>query len=144
MKTLDQLLTDIARDHLSIRTLKPRMSDALDFHNVAVSQVEAALKAAFQAGAKAPFPPAQPPFRDLPARFDDYEIHGIKSYGKGSRKYCEQVDDSKADHWSLFGHIPGQGLDCIGDFDTREQAEEVFARITGRRYADDTTETTMR
>ena len=46
----------------------------------------------------------------------------------------EQVEDAEADFWSLFGHIPGQGLDCIGDFATREHAEEIFARITGRRY----------
>ncbi len=49
MKPLDQLLTDIAREHLNIETLIPRMSDALDFYNVAVWQVEAALKAAFDA-----------------------------------------------------------------------------------------------
>jgi hypothetical protein len=72
-----------------------------------------------------------------PVRFDRYEIHGVKAYGEGSGKYCEQVDESKADYWSLFGHIPGQGADCIGDFATREHAEEVFARITGRRYDDD-------
>jgi hypothetical protein len=73
---------------------------------------------------------------DLPTRFDDYEIHGVKAYGKGRRRYCEQVDDPEADYWSIFGHIPGQGLDCIGDFATREHAEEVFARITGRSYAE--------
>jgi hypothetical protein len=71
------------------------------------------------------------PSADLPTPFDAYEIHGIKAYGKGSRRFCEQVDDAEAEFWSLFGHIPGQGLDCIGDFATREHAEEVFARITG-------------
>jgi len=48
---------------------------------------------------------------------------------------CEQVSDHDAEFWSLFGHIPGQGLDYVGDFATREHAEEVFARVTGRRYA---------
>jgi hypothetical protein len=71
------------------------------------------------------------PSADLPTPFDAYEIHGIKAYGRGSRRFCEQVDDAEAEFWSLFGHIPGQGLDCIGDFATREHAEEVFARITG-------------
>ena len=70
-------------------------------------------------------------------RFDDYEIHGVREYHGapfGQGKYCEQVPDEEAQFWSLFGHIPGQGLDCIGDFKTREHAEEVYARITGRRY----------
>jgi hypothetical protein len=67
-------------------------------------------------------------------RFDDYEIHGMRRFGKGRSKHSEQVPDDEAQFWSLFGHIPGQGLDCIGDFATREHAEEVYARITGRRY----------
>jgi len=50
MKPLDQPFAAIAREHLNIKTLLPRRSDALDFHNVAVWQVEAALKAAFDAG----------------------------------------------------------------------------------------------
>jgi hypothetical protein len=44
------------------------------------------------------------------------------------------VSDSEARFWSLFGHIAGQGLDCITDFATREHAEEVSGRITCRRY----------
>ncbi|MBX6316166.1 MAG: hypothetical protein IRY99_25135 [Isosphaeraceae bacterium] len=51
---------------------------------------------------------------------------------------CETVPDDEAEFWSLFGHIPGQGIDCIGDFKTREHAEEVFARITGRSYTEAT------
>lgn len=50
MKPLDQLLTNISRDHLGLSTLKVRHGDSLDFHDVAVWQVEAALKAAFDAG----------------------------------------------------------------------------------------------
>jgi hypothetical protein len=72
---------------------------------------------------------------DLPTRFDGYEIHGIKKLGKGRSKHAEQVPDEQAQFWSLFGHIPGQGIDCIGDFATRGHAEEIYARITGRRYA---------
>jgi len=77
------------------------------------------------------------PSPDLPARFDDYEIHGVREwFGSpfGQEKYCEQVHDDDAQFWRLYGHIPGPGLDCIGDFKTREHAEETYARITGRRY----------
>ena len=47
---LNQRLTCIASEHLGISTLKTRNSDSLDFHNVAVWQIEAALRAAFDAG----------------------------------------------------------------------------------------------
>jgi len=50
MKQLDQILTAIASDRLSIDTLKTRHSDRLDFHNVAVWSVRDALAAAYQAG----------------------------------------------------------------------------------------------
>ena len=73
---------------------------------------------------------------NLPATFDGYEIHGVREFGKGKNRHCEQVPDDDAQFWSLYGHIPGQGLDCIGDFKTREHAEEVYARITGRRYGE--------
>jgi hypothetical protein len=76
----------------------------------------------------------KPETADQPTRFDDFEIHGIREFGRGKRRFCEQVEDSKAQFWSLFGHIPGRGLDCIGDFPTREYAEEILARIAGPRY----------
>jgi hypothetical protein len=50
MNQLDQIFTDIARNHLSIETLQTRRSDSLDFHNVAVWAVRNALAAAYQAG----------------------------------------------------------------------------------------------
>jgi hypothetical protein len=49
----DPILAAIAREHLNITTLATRRSDSLDFHNVAVWQVDAALKAAFDAGVRA-------------------------------------------------------------------------------------------
>lgn len=66
--------------------------------------------------------------------FDDYEIHGVREHDEGTGKYCEQVPDEDAAFWSLYGHIPGQGLECIGDFKSRQHAEEVYRRITGRPY----------
>jgi hypothetical protein len=72
--------------------------------------------------------------RPLPTPFDDYEIHGIKEFHEVGMKWCEQVNDSEAEFWSLYGHIPSQGLECIGDFKTRRHAEHIFARITGQRY----------
>jgi hypothetical protein len=140
MKQLNQLLTGIAREHLGIRTLKPRMSDALDFHNVAVWQVQTALTTAFEAGAKGACPPCVKSPEDLPTRFDAYEIQPCRRYREADepdRAFVEPCEPFEADFWTVYGHIPGEGVQAIGDFDTREHAEEVFARITGRSYAND-------
>ena len=50
---LDQLLTQIALDHLFIETLATRNSDSLDFHDVSVWGVKSALMAAYEAGQQA-------------------------------------------------------------------------------------------
>ena len=49
-RTVNQTLEAIARKHLRIETLETRRSDSLDFYEVAVWNVAAALEAAFQAG----------------------------------------------------------------------------------------------
>lgn len=49
----EDLLTAIAREHLGIATLEAQRSDALDFHELGVWQIRAALEAAYQAGAGA-------------------------------------------------------------------------------------------
>ena len=49
----EQLFTAIAKEHLSIETLETRRSDSLDFHDVSVRGVRAALEAAYKAGANA-------------------------------------------------------------------------------------------
>ena len=132
MERLCQILSDIAHQHLGIATLENRNRDSLDFHEVSVWQIKTALEAAYQAGKATPRDSTTVP--GLPARFDKYEIHGGREFDDGGGKYCEQVPDDQAEFWSLYGHIPGQGVDAIGDFSTREHAEEIFARITGRSY----------
>jgi hypothetical protein len=46
----NDVMTKIARQHLGVETLETRRSDRLDFHEVAVWQIEAALRAAYEAG----------------------------------------------------------------------------------------------
>jgi hypothetical protein len=60
MKPTYPVLAGIAREHLLIPTLESRRADSLDFHNVAVWQVEAALKAAFDAGVRSADKIAEP------------------------------------------------------------------------------------
>lgn len=134
MKHIDTILTDIAVKHLRIPTLTERRSDRLDFHSVSVWGVRAALRAAFDAGATSALPLPEP-VGELPIPYDAYEIHGVAAVNAQDMIY-EPVEDTEAEPWTLYGHVPGQGVEAIGDFRTREYAEEVFARITGRRYRD--------
>ncbi len=48
-----QTIQQIAQKHLGIETLQTQKSDRLDFHDLAVWSIEAALKAAFEAGQQA-------------------------------------------------------------------------------------------
>ena len=48
----DELFEKIAKDHLSIETLKERGLDRLDFHEVSVSGLKNALEAAYEVGRK--------------------------------------------------------------------------------------------
>ena len=50
----EALLLEIAAKHFHIETLEARNSDRLDFHDVAVWSIRAALEAAFAAGQAAP------------------------------------------------------------------------------------------
>ncbi len=70
------------------------------------------------------------------AVYDDYEIYGFAEIPNEEDldSHVEQVTDDKADYWTLFGHMPGFGVEAICDFPSREQAETVYYRITGKRY----------
>ncbi len=48
--TKNDVFTQIAKQHLNLETLEERKSDSLDFKEVAVWNVKAALEAAFEAG----------------------------------------------------------------------------------------------
>jgi len=50
MTTINSILAEIARRHLSIETLETRNADSLDFYDSAVWCVRDALEAAFKAG----------------------------------------------------------------------------------------------
>jgi len=68
-----------------------------------------------------------------PTPFDDYEVHGVACVNDAGD--MEQVSDELAECFGLYGHIKGQGLECIGDFKTREAATEAMHRITGSHQA---------
>jgi len=66
--------------------------------------------------------------------YDNYEISPCtrtEEPDKPGHFYFEVCEPHEADVWTLYGHIDGEGVEAIGDFATREHAEEVFRRITG-------------
>ena len=69
--------------------------------------------------------------------FDNYEISPCtrtEEPDKPGHFYFEVCEPHEADVWTLYGHINGEGVEAIGDFDTREHAEEVYSRITGQAF----------
>jgi hypothetical protein len=50
MDQRDTTLAEIAARHLHLETLETRNSDSLDFHDMAVWSIKAALEAAYEAG----------------------------------------------------------------------------------------------
>lgn len=68
----------------------------------------------------------------IPFKFDRFEIGGVAPAMDDHGAYFESVDDSEAEMWYLYGHIPGQGLMTIGKYVTRIQAELILAALTGR------------
>ena len=73
--------------------------------------------------------------------YDNYEISGcmrLDSAGQPdpagvSVERCDD-EDHLAHFWTLYGHIDGQGAEAIGDFASRDDAEEVYQRITGEPF----------
>ena len=68
MDQRDTTLADIAARHLHLETLETRNSDSLDFHDMAVWSIKAALEAAYEAGRQSRAP-AQPKRRARAARW---------------------------------------------------------------------------
>jgi hypothetical protein len=69
--------------------------------------------------------------------YDNYEISPCtrtEESDKPGHFYFEVCEPHEADVWTLYGHIDGEGVEAIGDFATREHAEEVFRRITGIHF----------
>jgi hypothetical protein len=69
--------------------------------------------------------------------FDNYEINPCTrteepdTPGTFNFEVCEPHE---ADVWTLYGQIDGEGVQAIGDFATRDAAEQVYFRITGLKF----------
>jgi hypothetical protein len=109
MKPINDLFTEIAREHLGIETLRTRNSDSLDFHDVSFRGVERALSAAYQAGVNdrtgnpAPDPVALREVREaleraefLMRRVHEGDHRALGNLGSGSRQANRALAGFKA------------------------------------------------
>jgi len=71
---------------------------------------------------------------NTPKLFDNFEIEPCVGLPGGGYEVCDPED---ADIWTLYGHRDGEGVQAIGDFDTREAAVAIYFSITGRPFKDD-------
>jgi hypothetical protein len=60
-------------------------------------------------------------------RFDGFEIHPCKSvgmdeHGQAILEQCDE-DETEITFWSVYGHLVAGGLECLADFQFKEQAE---------------------
>lgn len=69
--------------------------------------------------------------------FDTIEIAPVATVDTdGTCEAFESLDDIPEElrgsvFWSLYGHTPGEGVQCIGDFRSSEDALEVLVRLFG-------------
>lgn len=68
------------------------------------------------------------PSLKLGQEFDAFELQPVKKVGEvaeGSEAWevCEEDD---AEMWSVYIHVPGEGLQCIADCETKESAEKLY------------------
>jgi len=69
--------------------------------------------------------------------YDNYEISPCtrtEEPDKPGHFYFEVCEPHEADVWTLYGHRDGEGVEAIGDFSSRQHAEQVYYRITGQPF----------
>lgn len=67
------------------------------------------------------------------SRFDNFEVHPCLAVGKDEKGQIlleqSDEDDPAVCVWSVYGHLIAGGLECLADFDQREQAEDFRGQI---------------
>lgn len=66
-----------------------------------------------------------------PDEFDAVEVHGVRRLHLANDVDVEQ-DDERPEFYSVFAHMREGGVDCIGDFDTRGEADQYAGEIATR------------
>ncbi|MCG2784777.1 MAG: hypothetical protein L6461_06690 [Anaerolineae bacterium] len=67
------------------------------------------------------------------SRFDHFEVHPCLAAGRDEHGQIlleqSDEDDPAVCVWSVYGHLIAGGLECLADFDQREQAEDFRGQI---------------
>ncbi|WP_201750320.1 hypothetical protein [Tautonia marina] len=71
--------------------------------------------------------------------FDNYEISGCQRLDDAGTpdpygSITVTCDDDEAEFWTLYGHVQGERVEALGDYSSREAAEEVYQCITGQPF----------
>ncbi len=63
--------------------------------------------------------------------YDGLELAPVaETADKRGGKYCERVDDPQAaQFWSVYGHLSGQGVECLEDFPTEQEAVDFAEQL---------------
>ncbi len=72
--------------------------------------------------------------------FDSYQVSGGQRFSELGFPEpdgdCTAIcDDDEAEFWTLYACINDKTVHAFGDFPTREEAEQLYFRITGQRFA---------
>lgn len=69
-----------------------------------------------------------------PHLYDAIEIHGIRNANNtdDADGTCFEVDDENPEQFSLYLHIVSGGVECVGDFSTRELANQYADELSKR------------
>lgn len=75
-------------------------------------------------------------------RFDNYEIHPVIGLDKENQPTKDETkivaydqcaeDDPDLFMWSVYGHLPEGGIECIADCASKEDAELIYAGLLER------------
>lgn len=63
---------------------------------------------------------------DNAPKYDNYEVHPIDTEGNNLTGDGPGYIESQVHTWSVFGHLPQGGIDCIADFHYKEPAFDYY------------------
>ena len=69
--------------------------------------------------------------------YDALEVHTVIEISGFAESLSsgEEIPEADALYWSLYGHTPNEGLECIGDFISFGAACEVANKLGGKLFS---------
>lgn len=78
----------------------------------------------------------------MPQRFDNYQVHPVVALDKDNQPTKDEAnivgydqcaeDDPDLFMWSVYGHLPEGGIECIADCTSKEDAELIYGGLMER------------